>query len=115
MNWFLKLVNVDGKISEKEKQLIKGFAATLNIHNIEIKDCKDELSYTEIVFTLREMYRLALCDNDFHVKEQSLLNAFCSKYNIPEEVVLATKKWIESLTEIENQFRESVSGYLAIV
>ena len=112
LNWFLKLVYVDGKFSEKERQLIKGFAATLNIQNIEIKECKDELSYTEIVFTLREMYRLALCDNDFHIKEQDLLNTFCSRYKIPENVVMATKKWVESLIEIENQFRESVSDYL---
>ena len=66
------------------------------------------------MFTLREMYRLALCDNDFHIKEQDLLNAFCTKYNIPEDVVMATKKWIDSLIEIENQFRESVSDYLTM-
>ncbi len=112
LNWLLGLAYVDGTFSSEEQQLVKGFAATLNIEYAEKKNCKEELSRAEIVFTLREMYRLALSDGEFSDCEQDVLNEFISKYEVPAEVVSATKNWLDSLFEIEKKYKSVVTNYI---
>lgn len=112
LNWLLGLAYVDGTFSSEEQQLVKGFAATLNIEYAEKKNCKEELSRAEIVFTLREMYRLALSDGEFSDCEQDVLNEFISKYEVPAEVVSATKNWLDSLSEIEKKYKSVATNYI---
>ena len=58
------------------------------------------------------MYRLALSDREFSDCEQDVLNEFISKYEVPAEIVSATKNWLDSLSEIEKKYKSVVTNYI---
>jgi hypothetical protein len=115
LNWLLKLAYADNRLTAEEEQLIKGFAATLNISNIEYKDVSNiDLSCEEVLFTLREMYRLSIADGVLSKEEQEILNTFVSTYTVSSEIVEATKKWFEAIRSCEQEYRNAIQKALSL-
>ena len=115
LNWFLKLAHADNRFTAEEEQLIKGFASTLNISNIEYKDVlHEDLSREEVLFTLREMYRLSIADGVLSNEEQDILNSFISEYSVSSEIIEATKQWFEAIQRCEQEYRNAIQKALSL-
>jgi hypothetical protein len=115
LDWLLKLAHADNRFTSEEEQLIKGLATTLNISSIEYKNVlREELSREEVLFTLREMYRLSIADGVLSNEEQDVLNSFVSEYNISSEILEATKQWFEAIQRCEQDYRNAIQKVLSL-
>ena len=69
LNWLLRLAYVDGTFSSEEQQLVKGFAATLNIEYAEKKEAL-ELYTVEELMERAEKSRQQITDGQFKPNEE---------------------------------------------
>ena len=114
VNWLYKLAKADGNYTVDEEQLIKGFQTSLDVELSDNTDIIEELTEEEILFTLRELYRLAICDGDFSVEEKSIVDDFCQKYSVKSEVIEITKNWFEELKKAEENYQNKINEYYSL-
>ncbi|MCR5704010.1 MAG: TerB family tellurite resistance protein, partial [Eubacterium sp.] len=112
----LLLANIDGNFNESEKRIIEKHCAEMGITPIEYDDklsiddlldaIQNSMSIKEKKIVYIELLTVALIDNEYHKKEQELIDSLRQILLIPESVAQEAydlvSKLIKSSLDIES-------------
>ena len=101
----------DSVIEKSELEIINLLVKALE-EEIPKEKVNIKLNDNEKYFILREMYRLAIIDGDFHEKENTVILKFIKDYSVDDDVHNVTKDWALGTLEIEKKYKNFIEDKL---